>query len=98
MWGRRLEKVVIILLRHNQHQVSAGTQHALRVELWSSDITKTYQVDTCAGPFGALAILTSLNQLSWNETQLITNTLLFSYLQLGRHVSLLKTTLISEAR
>lgn len=42
MWGKAIGKgVVIILLRHNQRQVSAGTQHALRVELWSSDVTKT---------------------------------------------------------
>lgn len=42
MWGKATGKgVVIILPRHNQHQVSAGTQHALRVELWPSDVTKT---------------------------------------------------------
>ena len=42
MWGKAIGKgVVIILPRHNQHQVSAGTQHVLRVELLSSDVTKT---------------------------------------------------------
>lgn len=42
MWGKAIGKgVVIILPRHNQRQVSAGTQHVLRVELLSSDVTKT---------------------------------------------------------
>lgn len=55
MWGKAIERRVIILLRHNQHQVSAGTQHALRVELWSSDITKTTRWTLAqAHLFGAL--------------------------------------------
>ena len=73
---RRLEKRVVIIVLHMRNRLQASARSNLEAlcTIWgwnfSPLMSKGHREDIRTCPVGGLVVLSSLNQLSWNSTQL----------------------------